>query len=365
MYLKSAARVAGMLFATQLFAAEQATDAVSMFVRTEMQHQHIPGLTLLVSKNGRPVRTEGYGVSNLELNVPAKPETIFQSGSVGKQFTATAVMMLVEAGKVGLQDPLTKYFPEAPSSWKQVTVGELLSHTAGFTDYPKDFDEQRNYTEDELLKMVEAIPLAYPPGTGWSYSNLGYLTLGILIRKVTGEFYGDFLQQRIFRPLEMSTTRIISEADIIPNRAAGYRLVNGKVKNQEWVSPSLNTTADGSLYFSVLDLAKWDAALYTERLLKRSSLMQMWSVAPLRTGQANSGHYGYGWFVEVQDGHRLIEHEGQWQGFETQISRYVDDALTVVVLTNLAEAKPAIIAHGIASLYLRNGASSEGGRSSR
>jgi CubicO group peptidase (beta-lactamase class C family) len=356
MQLKVIALVSGILFATNLSAADQATDPVSMFVRAEMQKQHIPGLALLVSKNGKPVRTEGYGVSNMELNVPAKPETIFQSGSVGKQFTATAVMMLVEAGKVGLEDPLTQYFPEAPSSWRQVTVRQLLSHTAGFTDYPKDFDERKDYTEEELLKIVESIPLAYPPGTGWSYSNLGYLTLGILIHKVTGEFYGDFLQKRIFRPLEMSTTRIISEADIIPDRSAGYRLVNGEVKNQEWVSPSLNTTADGSLYFSILDLAKWDAALYTEKLLKNSSLAQMWTVAPLRSGQPNSGHYGYGWFIEVQDGHRLIEHEGAWQGFETQISRYVDDELTVVVLTNLAEAKPDLIAHGVARLYLQKGA---------
>jgi len=354
-HLKVVVLISGISFAMPLFAADQAADPVSVLVRTEMQKQHIPGLTLLVSKNGKPIRTEGYGVSNVELNVPAKPETIFQSGSVGKQFTATAVMMLVEAGKVGLEDPLTKYFPKAPASWKQVTVRELLCHTAGFTDYPKGFDERKDYTEQELLKIVEAIPLAYPPGTSWSYSNLGYLTLGILIHKVTGQFYGDFLEQRIFRPLEMSTTRIISEADIIPNRSAGYRLVDGELKNQEWVSPSLNTTADGSLYFSILDLAKWDAALYTERLLKKSSLGEMWTVAPLRNGHPNSGHYGFGWFIEVQDGHRLIEHEGEWQGFETQICRYVDDELTVVVLTNLAEAKPDLIAHGVAGLYLRKG----------
>lgn len=356
MVLKIVALISGIFFGAQLFAADQAQDPVSEFVRGEMQKQHIPGLTLLVSKNGKPIRTEGYGLSNLELNVPAKPETIFQSGSVGKQFTATAVMMLVEAGKVNLEDPLTKYFPDAPSSWNQVTVRELLSHTAGFTDYPKGFDERKDFTEEELLKIVEAVPLAYPPGTSWSYSNLGYLTLGILIHKVTGEFYGDFLQQRIFRPLGMTTTRIISEADIIPNRSSGYRLVKGEVKNQEWVSPVLNTTADGALYFTILDLAKWDAALYTDKLLKKSSLAQMWTIASLANGKPNSGHYGYGWFIESQDGHRLIEHEGGWQGFETEICRYVDDELTVVVLTNLADAKPDEIAHGVAKLYLRNAA---------
>jgi CubicO group peptidase (beta-lactamase class C family) len=327
-------------------------DDVDDYVQAEMAKQHVPGLALLVARDGHVVRSQGYGLANIELQVPVKPETIFQSGSVGKQFTATAVMMLVEEGKIGLEDPLTKYFPDAPATWKQVTIRELLSHTAGFTDYPKDFDMRKDYREAELIKIVEHIPLAYPPGTNWSYSNLGYLTLGIVIHKVTGEFYGDFLQERIFRPLGMSTTRIISEADIIPNRAAGYRLVKGEIKNQEWVSPTLNTTADGSLYFSILDLAEWDAALYTEKLLKRSSLEQMWTIAKLSKGQPNSGHYGFGWFIESKSGHHVVEHEGSWQGFETQISRYVDDKLTVVVLTNLGSAKPEKFADRVAEMYL-------------
>jgi CubicO group peptidase (beta-lactamase class C family) len=331
--------------------AESQTDPVAQMVRAEMEKQKIPGLALLVSRRGRIVRAEGYGLANVELNVAVKPETIFQSGSVGKQFTATAVMMLVEDGKIGLDDPLTRYFTGAPGWWGQVTVRQLLSHTAGFTDYPKDFDLRKDYTEDELLKIVQAIPPAYAPGTGWSYSNLGYLTLGILIHRVTGEFYGDFLQRRVFQPLGMTTTRIINEADIIPNRSSGYRLDDRQLKNQEWVSPTLNTTADGSLYFSILDLAKWDAALDTDRLLKPSSLQQMWTVARLKDGKPNSGHYGFGWFIESDNGHRVIEHEGHWQGFETQISRYVDDGLTVVVLTNLSSAEPQRIAHAVAKMY--------------
>jgi CubicO group peptidase (beta-lactamase class C family) len=325
---------------------------VAAYVQSEMRRQHIPGVSLLVSRSGQIVQAEGFGLANVELQVPVKSETIFQSGSVGKQFTATAVMMLVEEGKIGLDDPLTKYFAGAPASWKEVTVRELLSHTAGFGDYPEKFDFRKDWTEDELLKLVESIPLAYPPGTKWEYSNLGYLTLGILIHRVTGEFYGDFLRQRIFQPLGMSTTRIISEADIVPNRAAGYRLVKGELKNQEWVAPKVNTTADGSLYFSVLDLAKWDAALYTEKLLKRSSLEQMWTTAKLKNGQPNKDGYGFGWFIGERHGHREISHDGAWQGFETSIARYVDDHLTVVVLTNLAEAKPDVIAERVADLYL-------------
>jgi len=333
------------------------TAAVTDYVKAEMQRQHIPGLALLVAKEGKIVRAEGFGLANVELQVPVKPETVFQSGSVGKQFTATAVMMLVEEGKIGLDDPLTKYFADAPPSWKDVTVRELLSHTAGFGDYPKSFNFRKDWTEDELLKLVESIPLAYTPGTKWAYSNLGFLTLGILIHRVTGEFYGDFLQRRIFHPLEMNSTRIIGEADIVPNRAAGYRLVKGELKNQEWVAPMVNTTADGSLYFSILDLAKWDAALYTEKLLKRSSLDLMWTPARLKSGDANSGrpnsgHYGFGWFIDDRNGHRCIHHDGAWQGFETAIDRYVDDRLTVVALTNLADAEPGKITRHVAEMYL-------------
>jgi CubicO group peptidase (beta-lactamase class C family) len=345
--------VAAVLLCSLPLIAQNATStSVDEYTRSEMQRQHIPGLALLVSRNGEIVKAQGYGLSNVELQVPVKPETIFQSGSMGKQFSATAVMMLVEEGKIELDDPIGKYLKSAPLAWSGVTIRELLSHTAGFTDYPDKFDFRRDYTEAQLLKIVEGVPLAFTPGTKWSYSNLGYLTLGILIHQVTGKFYGDFLQERIFQPLGMTTTRIISEADIIPNRAAGYRLVKGQLKNQEWVSPTLNTTADGALYFSILDLAKWDAALYAEKLLKRSSLEQMWTVAKLRNGQPNSGHYGFGWFILTKNGHRVFDHGGAWQGFQTHISRYVDDKLTIVVLTNLDGADPGKIADHVAAMYL-------------
>jgi CubicO group peptidase (beta-lactamase class C family) len=328
------------------------TAAVTDYVNSEMQLQRIPGLSVLVIQSGKILRAEGFGLANVELQVPVRPETVFQSGSVGKQFTATAVMMLVEEGRIGLEDPLTKYFADAPPSWKNVTIRELLSHTAGFGDYPKNFDFRKDWTEAEELKLIESIPLAYPPGTNWEYSNLGYVTLGILIHRVTGKFYGDFLQQRIFQPLRMTSARIISEADIIPNRSAGYRLVKGELKNQEWVAPMVNTTADGSLYFSILDLAKWDAALYTEKLLKRSSLDLMWTPVKLKNGERNKEGYGFGWFDEERHGHRCISHDGAWQGFKTAIDRYVDDQLTVVVLANLEQAKPETIAAHVAEMYL-------------
>lgn len=341
------------LLSAQFSQGAQPADEVTRTVRAEMEKQHIPGLALLVSRNGVPIRKQGFGLANVELYAPAKPETIFQSGSMGKQFTATAVMLLVEEGKIGLNDSLSKYIADGPGWWRDVTIRELLSHTAGFTDYPKDFDLRRDYTEDELLKIVEGIPPAYSPGTSWAYSNLGYVTLGILIHRVSGQYFGDFLQERVFKPLGMSTTRIISEADIVPNRAAGYVLDKGQLKNQEWVSPSANSTADGSLYFTILDLAKWDAALYTEKVLKESSKREMWTVAALNDGKPNRGPYGFAWFVESRNGHPLVGHGGRWQGFSTHIARYLDDGLTIVILTNQGNCNPQLIVDEVAAFYFK------------
>jgi CubicO group peptidase (beta-lactamase class C family) len=343
--------VLGVLLCVQFCAAQDAVQIkVDEYVQGEMQTQQIPGLSLAVMESGRVVLAKGYGLANVELQVPVKPETIFQSGSMGKQFTATAVAMLVAEGKLRLDDKVSKYFTNAPISWKDVTVRELLTHTGGFANYfPKDFDMRRDYTEDELLDQIGKTPLAFSPGDKWSYSNLGYMTLGILIHRVSGQFYGDFLQERIFRPLGMDTARIISEADIIPNRAAGYHLVENKLKNQEWVSPTMNSTADGSLYLSVLDMAKWDAALYTDKLLKESALEEMWTPVKLNDGTTHG--YGFGWQVGEIRGHRIIEHGGAWQGFRSYIARYPADKLTVVVFANLAPSKPGIIAHQVAALY--------------
>jgi len=349
------------VFAVRAAKAGQDVDGrVDAVVGAEMREQRIPGLALAVLRDGKVVKGQGYGLANVELNVAVKPETVFQTGSVGKQFTATAVMMLVEEGKVGLDDKLSKYLAGTPEVWKDVTVRNLLTHTSGITDYTDSeytkagglINLRGDYTEAELYQKLIQLPLNFETGTKWKYSNTGYVLLGFLIHKVTGEFYGDFLQERIFRPLGMTSTRIISEADIVPNRSSGYELVKGEIKNQEWVSATLNTTADGALYTNVLDLEKWDAALYTERLLKRASFEQMWT--PVRLKDGKTYPYGFGWFLNEANGHRLIEHDGAWQGFTMNISRYVDDSLTVIVMTNLdsEHAKPERVAHGVAGLYV-------------
>lgn len=334
--------------------------AIDSFVTAELANQHIPGLELGIYSRGRVLLAKGYGLANVELDVPVKPETVFQSGSVGKQFVSAAVMMLVEEGKVSLDDSIAKYFPDAPASWKPILVKNLLSHTSGLSEYESDdrtgpggpFYLRLDFTEDQLVKKIEAMPIEWAPGDNWAYRNTNYVLLGIMIHHVTGKRYDEFLAERIFKPLGMSSTRLISEHDIVPNRASGYELDDGQLKNQEWVSPTFNSTADGALYFNVLDLAKWDDALYTTRLLKQSSLDRIWTVYPLNNGKPNPDGYGFAWEIGKQNGHKRIEHGGAWQGFTCSIARYPDDSLTVVALTNLdsGHADPDIVAHVVAGL---------------
>jgi len=327
-----------------------AATRVDRVVKAAMSTYKIPGVSLAVLRNGKIILLKSYGLANVEHQVPVKPETIFQSGSIGKQFTAAAIMILAQENKLSLDDKVSKYFPDAPASWKDITVWNLLTHTSGLGDYPPDIDLRRDYTEEQFFESVKKAPLEFAPGANWNYSNVGYVTLGILIRKVTGKYYGDFLQERVFRPLGMTTARVISEEDIISNRASGYRLVNGELKNQEWVSPSTNSTADGSLYFSILDMAKWDAALYTDTPLTQASRNRIWTPAQLSDGTTKG--YGFGWHILDLHGHRLIVHGGAWQGFKTHMLRFMDTKLTIIFLTNSWETRDFKLARALgASFY--------------
>lgn len=336
---------AAALFAILPPMETQAADRIGDFLARHLREKQVPGCAVIVRHKGKTF-CKGYGMANLEHQVPVTPQTVFQSGSIGKQFTAMAILLLAEEGKLALTDPVSKYLA-VPETWKGITVRHLLSHTAGLGDYPEDFSLTKDYTEEDLLKMITDQPLHSAPGEKWNYSNLGYVTLGILMHKVTGKFYGDFLQERIFRPLEMTSTRIINEREIIPHRAAGYRLREGRLGNQDWVAPSVNTTADGSLYLTAEDMAKWAEALDQEKLLSHVGYEEMWSPAKLNDGSA--APYGYGWGIgQTKSGHRVLEHGGAWQGFASFMARYPDDDLTVAVLCNRAGAPARYIAQHVA-----------------
>lgn len=321
---------------------------IDSLVRAEMDRQRIPGVAVAVVR-GDDVQVRGYGYANVEHMVPATDRTIFQSGSLGKMFTAAAVMLQVEDGRLSLSDPVTKFFANAPPGWRHITIRHLLTHTSGIPDYTTEsFDYRRDYTENELVKLAFAQPLEFPAGARWNYSNTGYALLGFIVGKVAGKHYGDVLAERVFQPLGMTTARVITESEIVANRAAGYRLVNGQLRNQEWVAPQLNTTADGSLYFSLRDLLAWDAAVRKRSILKPESWAEI-----LRPARLNSGRtypYGFGWAIDTRGGRAVQSHGGSWQGFKTQYTHFPDDGLSIIVLANAAQADPGRIADGIAGL---------------
>jgi CubicO group peptidase (beta-lactamase class C family) len=344
-----AVEVTMLLAVATLLAVSADTGAVDSFVRAEMERQKVPGVAVAVVRGGEVVKAQGYGLANVEHQVPVKPGTVFQSGSVGKQFTSTLVMLLVEEGKLALSDPLTRFFPDAPASWAGITLRHLLTHTSGIPDYgPQTVDYRRDYTEDELARLAFGLKPEFPPGSRWSYSNTGYVLLGIVVGKTSGRFYGDLLAERVFAPLGMRTARVISEDDIVPDRAAGYRLVDGALRNQEWVAPKLNTTADGSLYLSVLDLVAWDRGLRSGAVLKPASWAEVY--APVRLNSGKAYPYGFGWDVTETGGQKVHRHGGAWQGFKSEIARFLGSDLTIVVLANLAEADPERFTDGIAAI---------------
>ena len=325
--------------------------SVDRLIESAMRDLMIPGVSLGVIRDGQTLHARGYGYSNMEHRVPVKLDTVFQSGSVGKQFTAMAIMILVERGVLILDNPIRVYFKDTPLQWSNITVRHLLTHTSGLTAYPEDLNFRADYTEDEIYEEFKKMPLASAPGERWAYSNPGYVLLGILIRRVTDQFYGDFLRDNVFAPLGMSTARVISEADIVPNRASGYVFVDGQLKNQEWVSPTLNTMADGALYLTYYDLLKWNAGLGNNQLLKnQSSFDAMWTPGRLNNGTAFP--YGFGWMLKrALNGMHIVEHGGVWQGFQAMIIRVLEMKLTVIFLANLRRQNVYQTAQRVLELY--------------
>ena len=332
---------------------------VDEVVRAQIREQHIPGVSVAVMREGKIIKAAAYGFANLKLKVPLTTEMLFKSGSLVKQFTATSIMMLVEEGKVGLDDEISKYLPEAPTSWKGVTIRRLLTHTSGIRDFfgedgDSKFDPHRDYSEDEWIRLFSAQSLRFSPGDKWSYCNAGYILLGAVIHRVTGKTWFEFEKERIFDPLGMTSVKLIDTDDITPNRVSGYVLVNKELKNEPWVTPSWASTACGSLYLTVFDMAKWDAALYTERLIRRSSLQQMWT--PVKLNDGSSYPYGFAWRTRHVNGHRLMQHDGVETAFTTRFVRYVDDGISIVVLMNLGEDEEALMptrmTDNVATIYI-------------
>ncbi len=322
-------------------------DAIDDYINAELLHQKVPGLALAVMRNGHLIRAQGYGFANLEHHVPVHPDTVFKSGALGKQFTAAAVMLLVEDGKLKLDESIRTYLPEAPETWAPITIRQLLNHTSGLAPFPAG-DFRADYTEEELLGNIYPLPIMFTAGSRWGYSYSGYVVLGCVISRITGEHYSNLLAKRVFAPLEMQTARLINEIAIVPNRANGYVLNDGELQNPEWVSPTANSTADGALYLSVLDYARWEAGMTEGKILKAQSWAEVARPAKLANGRTYP--YGFGWYLEHEAGQDIWYHSGEWQGFKTAAIRYLGDGLTLVALANGDAANPEKILRHVAGM---------------
>ena len=329
------------------FAAVVHADKVDDFVKAQMEKQHLPGVSIVVIKDAKIVKMEGYGLANIELNVPARPETVYKIGSVSKQFIAAGIMLLIEEGKISLDDNVGKSLEGTPESWKPITIRHLLTHTSGIVREAPGFDPLKIQTDADVIKTAYSLPLRFTPGEKYEYCNVGYFTLAEIISKVSGKPWGDFLNERVFTPLGMTATRTTTVTDLVPNRANGYVWRNGKMQN---ATIFLALRPSGAFLSTVIDLAKWDEALNNGKLLKRSTLEQMWT--PLKLNDGKSHPYGFGWQLEPVNGHKQVNHGGSLPGFRAQLARFIDDKVTVVVLTNGDNADAARIAQGVANFYI-------------
>lgn len=299
-----------------------------------MRREHVAALSLAVVREGKVVKNTGYGMANEELNVKANPDTVYNIASLGKQFTATAIMMLVQDGKMSLEDKIGDYLSYIPSAWTNITVRQLLTHTSGIKDYvrlPK-FQELKTspVITPQLVHLLAAYPLQFQPGEKWSYSNTGYHLLAEIIQKVSNQPLDVFLHRRIFAPLEMTSTRRFDWHSIILNRASPYCWRDGPLRNAEYLDYSWAFGA-GAIASTTRDMAKWDASLYTEKILPRRRAEEIWT--PVRLNDGTTFPYGFGWHVQT-NGYtgRLVWHTGSDPGFLSAILRWMDYRITVIVL---------------------------------
>ena len=321
---------------------------IDRFVSGEMSRQRIPGMAIAVVKNGEAVVAKGYGFANLEHQVPVTTHSIFQSGSVGKQFTAAAIVHLEEHGKLRFDDNIARYLPPTKARWGSITVRQLLTHTSGIPDYEDEVDWRRDYSERHLAELVGLFRRRSTPGQKFEYSNSGYLLLGIIIRMITGKFHADYVRENIFEPLGMKTARIVSDADIVPNRVAGYRMSKDRILNQDWVSPTFNQTADGCVRLSLNDLLAWERGVRARALLKPESWSQIFAPVVLKSGKTHP--YGFAWEIRQKSGQTVHSHDGSFQGFEAILTRYIEEELTIIALANLVEVDLAQVTQHLAEL---------------
>jgi D-alanyl-D-alanine carboxypeptidase len=333
-----------------LLASSTRADQVDEFVKGEMDRHQIPGLALTIIRGGKEAKTKGYGLANVELKSPTRLETVFEIGSLTKQFTAACILLLAEDGKLSIEDKISRHLAGTPPAWSNITIRHLLTHTSGIKNYTglSGFEMTKRLTQSGFIEKLAALPLDFEPGAQAKYCNSGYNLLGYLIENVSGKMYWAFLAERIWAPLGMPSSTNRDPSIVVFHRADGYIHKDGALYNRD--NDLTDVFSAGAIVSTIGDLAKWNAALDTDKILRHSSRAQMWTPATLNDGKATQ--YGFGWRIGEVERHKNIGHSGSTSGFSASLQRFPDDNVTVIVLCNSDEPNIATtLARTIASFY--------------
>ncbi|MBL7725041.1 MAG: beta-lactamase family protein [Chitinophagaceae bacterium] len=342
-----------LLIAAQQTTGKQLEKKLDNFLSTEIKSSE-PGYQVLIAKSGQVIYNKAFGLADLELGVPIKADMVFNLASVTKQFTAVAILQLVEQGKISLSDSLQKFIPDYPFKVGIITIENLLTHTSGIKDYlqiafPTPFLERWDFAPKQLIDSFKYHPLEFMPGTKYSYSNSGYFLLGYIIEKVSGKSYQQYIRENLLTSAGLANSNFDWDNHIIPGRVKGYVKADASFKNINYMSPSIQYAA-GGLISNVEDLYTWHKALYSYRLLKKESLEKAFS--PFRLKDGSVTNYGYGWNINTYNGIKVIEHQGALPGFSAQVMYFPDDDVFMAILCNNGGISINKIVNNVAALVL-------------
>lgn len=337
-----------LFFLPLLTTAQQ--DRVDLFLTNQMEQQGIAGLSIGIIKNGKIIKAKGYGLSNIELNVPASDKTMFKIGSISKQFVAVGIIKLVQEGKLKLSDPITKFIKNAPKTWGSITIRQVMNHTAGFGLDPPKWEGMKDLSDSFYITSAFTDTLAFPSGSQFQYSNFGYFILADIIRISSQLSFSDYMKKYIFDECGMHIIRPTSVESIVPNRAGGYtKNADGSIQN----APNyIALRPSGAFLSDINDLLKWEIVMQNNKLLIQQSWSQMWedTVKTPHTMDNEPMFYGYGWMTNKYKGKQIVHHAGSMPGFKSVYFRYLQDKTAIIVLTNSDEADLYSIAFGVSDL---------------
>jgi len=332
---------------------------IDAIVREELDRRRIPGLTLAIARGAEPIHVQAYGRSDLELNQPMTIDSVFQSASTGKMFTAVAILLLAREGRLAIDDPLARHLGDVPPAWSKITLRHMMSHRSGIADiapglldaHGRPLDPALEYDDADLLGAFATWPLDFPPGSRFRYSNTAFVVLGMVVKAVSGQFYGEYLRARVFGPAGMPTAQVNDIYAVVPHRVRGFLLASDGALIRPYIaSRSISRIADGTLLFGARDWLAWAAALEANTVLSPAELTECWRAGNFPDGSAPVISYGLGWFLLNVRGRRLVCHHGIWQGFSAWIGHYPDDDLTIAMLCNLESGHPGQFAARIAGV---------------